>query len=75
MKSTKKTFIYDGKALKEILEPLEKWHGVLTVDTIKLKKVIESLPPDIKRKLEQIKKIGKETKTITATKNKLNLTS
>ena len=69
-RSTKKTFIYDGKALKEILEPLGKWREVLTVDPTKLKKVIESLPPDIRRKLEQIKKVGKEIKTITATKNK-----
>lgn len=69
-RSTKKTFAYDGKALKEILEPLGKWREVLAVDTAKLKKVIEALPADVKRKLEQIKKVGKETKTITATKNK-----
>jgi putative RecB family exonuclease len=69
-RSPKKTFAYDGKALKEILEPLGKWREILTIDAAKLKKVIDSLPMDIKRKIEAIKKLDKETKTIIATKNK-----
>jgi RecB family exonuclease len=66
----KKTFTYDGKALKEILEPLGKWKEILAVDSSRLKKVIESLPAESKRKIEKIKKIGKDVKVITATKNK-----
>lgn len=69
-RASKKTYLYDGSALKNILEPIGKWREVLNVDTTKLKKIIESLPADIKRKIEEIKKIDKETKVITATKNK-----
>lgn len=69
-RSPKKAYIYDGKALKEILEPLGKWHEILAIDSTKLKKAIESLPAEIKRELEKIKKLEKETKTITATKKR-----
>jgi RecB family exonuclease len=66
----KKTFVYDGKALKDILEPLGKWKEILTVDTAKLKGIIASLPPAKKRLVEKAKRVEKEIKTITATKNK-----
>jgi len=69
-RSSKKTFAYDGRALKDILEPLGKWKEVLTVDTAKLKSVIASLPAEIKRKIEQVKKISKETKILNITKTK-----
>lgn len=69
-RTPKKTFIYDGRALKEILEPLGKWREILTVDTAKLKKIIDSLPLEIKRKIEHAKKTDKEYKIISATKNK-----
>ncbi len=69
-RSEKKTFIYDGRALKDILDPLGKWKEILTVDAAKLKGIIVSLPPDKKRLVEKAKRVEKETKTITATRNK-----
>lgn len=69
-RTSKKTFIYDGQALKDVLEPLGKWKEILTVDAAKLKGIIASLPAEIKRKIERIKKVDKEIKTITITKNK-----
>lgn len=68
-RSAKKTYVYDGKIIKEILLPLGKWKDVLTVDKAKLKGVIASLSPDKKRLIEQAKKVAKEIKSITATKN------
>jgi len=69
-RSPKRNYTYDGKALKEILEPLGKWKEILAIDSAKLKKVIESLPVEIKRKLEKIKKLDKETKIISAKRKK-----
>jgi len=65
-----KRFTYDAKILREILEPLGKWNEILTVDANKLKKVIDSLPLEIKRKIEETKKLEREFKTITVSKNK-----
>ncbi len=69
-RATKKTFVYDGKTLKDILEPLGKWKEILTIDTAKLKSIIVSLPLAKKRLIEKSKKVGKETKSLTATKTK-----
>jgi putative RecB family exonuclease len=69
-RSAKKSFVYDGKALQEILEPLGKWRNVLSVDVTKLKSMIVGLPTGVKRKIEKIKKIEKETKSIIAAKYK-----
>ena len=62
-------FNYDSEKLKSILEPLGKWHEILTVDKVKFKKVIDSLPNDIKKEIEKIKTLGKEFKVISAKKN------
>lgn len=65
-----KRFTYDAKILREILEPLGKWNEILTVDANKLKKVIDSLPLETKRKIEEAKKLEREFKTITISKSK-----
>lgn len=69
-RAPKKIFTYDGKALKAILEPLGKWQEILTVDTTILRKIIDSLPVNVKRKIEAIKRLDKETKTISITRDK-----
>ena len=62
-------FNYDSDKLKAILEPLGKWNEILTVDKVKFKKVIDSLPHDIKEEIDKIKTLGKEFKVISAKKN------
>jgi putative RecB family exonuclease len=69
-RSPKKNYTYDGRALKAILEPLGKWKEILAIDSTKLKKVIASLPEKEKRKIEQIKKLDKETKIISVKRKK-----
>jgi len=62
-------FSYDLVRLKAILEPLGKWRTILTIDKTKLKKVIDSLPFHLKEEVNQIKKLDKEFKTITISRN------
>ena len=62
-------FNYDSEKLKLILEPLGKWNEILTVDKAKFKKVIDSLPNNIKKEIEKTKTLGKEFKVISAKKN------
>ena len=63
-----KRFEYDALKLREILEPLEKWEEILTVDKNKFKKVISQLPFDLRKKIDESKKLEKEFKIITASK-------
>jgi hypothetical protein len=69
-RSSKKTFIYDADLLRDVLEPIGRWEEVLTIDNNKLKNVVVSLSAAKKRLIEGAKKIGKETKSIVATKDK-----
>ena len=66
-----KRFGYDAIKLKEILEPLGKWNEILMVDKAKFKKVIEQLPYDLRKQIDQFKKLEREFKVITASKNKI----
>jgi hypothetical protein len=66
--SLRKTYKYDDKKLKEILEPLDKWEDVLKVDGIALKNILSVLPPEIKTNVEKAKVIDKETKSLTVKK-------
>jgi len=61
-------FDYDAKRLKEILKPLGKWNDILTIDKAKFKKVIDSLPHNIKEEINNIKTLKKEFKVISAKK-------
>jgi len=58
-------FTYNFNRVKEILEPINKWNEILTIDKAKFKKVVNSLPYDIKKQIDQAKKLEREFKTIT----------
>ena len=58
---------YDMDKVKAILEPFGKWYDVLGVDTDKLKTIVKTLPPHVKREIEKAKKIDKEYKLIKVT--------
>jgi len=51
---------YDINKVKEILEPLGKWQDVLTIDSIKLKEIIKTLPYSTRKQIEKTKKKDKE---------------
>lgn len=62
--SLRKTYKYDEKKIRDILEPLDKWEDILKVDGIALKNILEILPLEIRKKIEKAKMVDKETKSL-----------
>lgn len=62
--SLRKTYKYDDKKLREILEPLDKWEAVLKVDGIALRNIIGVLPAPARKEVEKAKVLDKETKSL-----------
>jgi len=58
----RKTYKYDEKKLKEILEPLDKWEDILKVDGIALRNILGVLPLEARENVEKAKVLDKETK-------------
>lgn len=69
-RTLRKTYKYDNKKIKEILEPLDKWKDVIKVDGIALKNIMGILPVDIRQKIEKAKLVDKETKSLSVKKEK-----
>ncbi|MFA5994087.1 MAG: hypothetical protein WC823_03955, partial [Parcubacteria group bacterium] len=67
-RSVRKTYKYDEKRIREILEPLDKWEAVLKVDGVALKQIFEVLPFSAKTEIEKAKTVNKETKTLAVKK-------
>ncbi|EKE11687.1 MAG: hypothetical protein ACD_15C00037G0016 [uncultured bacterium] len=67
-RSVRKTYKYDEKKIREILEPLDKWESVLKVDGIALKQIMEILPYNAKIEIEKAKAVDKESKSIAVKK-------
>lgn len=64
----RKTYKYDEKRLKEILEPLQHWEDVLKVDGIALKNILGVLPLPARQEVEKAKVLDKETKSLSVKK-------
>jgi len=62
--SLRKTYKYDEKKLREILEPLDKWEDILKVDGIALRNILGILPSPAKKEVEAAKIVDKETKSL-----------
>lgn len=62
MRALRKTYKYDAKILREILEPLDKWEDVLKVDGIALRNILGVLPYRTRQAAEKAKIIDKESK-------------
>ncbi|MDO8241111.1 MAG: PD-(D/E)XK nuclease family protein [Candidatus Moranbacteria bacterium] len=67
-RSLRKTYKYDDKKIREILEPLDKWESVLKVDGVALKQILGVLPFDARTEIEKAKVVDKETKTLAVKK-------
>lgn len=61
-RALRKTYKYDAKKLREILEPLDKWEDVLKVDGIALRNILGVLPYQVRKEAEKAKTVDKETK-------------
>lgn len=66
----RKTYKYDEKQLREILEPLDKWESILKVDGIALKNIMGVLAPGTRQDVERARVLDKETKSLTIKKEK-----
>lgn len=64
----RKTYKYDEKQLRDILEPLDKWEAVLKVDGIALKNIMAVLSPGIRQDVERTRIPDKETKSLSVKK-------
>lgn len=62
MRALRKTYKYDEKKLREILEPLDKWEDVLKVDGIALRNILGVLPYQVRKEAEKAKVVDKESK-------------
>jgi hypothetical protein len=71
-KTLRKTYKYDEKKIREILEPLDKWADVLKVDGIALKNILAVLPSEARVALEKAKTVNKESYTLIVKKGKNN---
>jgi RecB family exonuclease len=60
-RTLRKTYKYDEKKIREILEPLEKWEAVLKVDGVALKNIMGVLPIAVRDEVEKAKKVNKES--------------
>jgi putative RecB family exonuclease len=60
-KSLRKTYKYDKKRLREILEPLDHWEDVLKVDGIALQNILGALPVSARKEVEKAKVMDKES--------------
>ena len=69
-RSPQRRFSYNVNKVKKILEPIGKWNEILTIDQAKFKKVIDSLPYQTKKKIEEAKTLTKEFKVISISRNK-----
>jgi putative RecB family exonuclease len=67
-RTLRRTYKYDEKKIREILEPLDKWEDVLKVDGVALKNIIGILPFDAKKEIGKAKMIDKESKSFSVKK-------
>jgi hypothetical protein len=67
-RSLRKTYKYDEKRLREVLEPLNHWEDVLKVDGIALRNILDVLPSEARDEVEKAKVVNKETKSLSVKK-------
>lgn len=67
-KTSRKTYKYDEKKLREILEPLGHWENVLKVDGIALRNTVGALPLSARKEIEKAKVLDKESTNLSVKK-------
>ena len=67
-RTPRRTYKYDEKKIKDILEPLDKWEDVLKVDGIALKNIMDVLPLVDRKEIEKARVVDKETKSLSVKK-------
>jgi RecB family exonuclease len=62
--ATRQTFDYNKEALKNILEPEDRWEDVLKIDGVALRKILGEVSPSLKKRVEETKELKRETKSL-----------
>ncbi len=70
-KTLRKTYKYDEEKLRALLEPLDKWEGVLKVDGVALRNILAVLPSPVRAEVEEAKVLDKESVSLSVKKNKI----
>jgi regulator of replication initiation timing len=65
-----KTYEYDEETVKNTLEEAGLWQEVLKLDKAKVKKITSTLPPNLKKTIENARYVSKESWGLTIKKNK-----
>lgn len=68
VQTLRKTYKYNDKKLREILEPLGYWEDILKVNGTALRGILDVLPPEARREIEKAKTLDKETKSFSVKK-------
>ncbi len=61
LRSARKTYGYDNKKIREILEPLGKWDEVIKVDNLALGKLLDKMPFKVRKEIEGLREVKSET--------------
>jgi len=69
LRTIRKTYKYDEKKLRAILEPRDLWDDVLKVDGVALKNILGVLPYEARKEVEKARKTNKESKSFIVKKS------
>lgn len=67
-RALRKTYKYDAEKIRSILEPLGKWQDVLKIDNTAIKNIIGALPYPVRKEIEKLKIIDRQTKAFVVKK-------
>ncbi len=67
-RTMRKTYAYDDKKLKEILEPLGKWEEINKINGVLLNGVIKTAPTKLKKDIEETKEVSRESESFSIKK-------
>ena len=69
-RTAQQRFSYNILKVKTVLEPLNKWDEVISIDSVKLKNVLSGLDYENKKKIEKAKELKKEFKSLSLKEEK-----
>lgn len=70
-KKTQQRYEYDFEKIKILLSPLGKWEEILKADETKLRKILREVPENIRKEIEEARKMSKEYTVLTSSFKKI----
>ncbi len=66
----KEIYTYEWKKIKEILQPLDKWNGLIKIDKESFNDIMREIPEDTRKQIETCKKVKNKVKIVKTTNKK-----